>query len=149
MKRLHVSIAVRHLETSIQFYSTLFGKEPTVLKVDYAKWMLEDPRVNFSISSRGVRRGIDHLGIQVDDEAELASLADQLGRADQVCALKATTCCYALSTKAWVNDPDGVAWEVFHTSGESAVYGEEEAKNAAKITWSSTCCRPIEPHHSA
>jgi catechol 2,3-dioxygenase-like lactoylglutathione lyase family enzyme len=150
MKRLHVSVAVSRLGPSVQFYSTLFGVEPTVLKTDYAKWMLEDPRVNFSISSRDKHKGIQHLGIQVDDETELAALTGQLARANQpVSAQKAATCCYARSNKAWVHDRDGIAWEIFHTFGESAVYGEDEAKDAAKSTKSSTCCRPTGSHHSA
>src|SRR5262249_44626069 len=103
MKRLHVSVAVSDIPESIRFYATLFGAEPTVTKPDYAKWMLEDPCVNFSISSRGTPKGVDHLGIQVDDDAELASVAERLARAGRsVHEQTATTCCYAQSNKAWV-----------------------------------------------
>jgi catechol 2,3-dioxygenase-like lactoylglutathione lyase family enzyme len=143
MKRLHVSVAVSNLRNSIRFYSTLFGVEPTVLKADYAKWMLEDPRVNFSISSRGMRKGVDHLGIQVDDDVELATLAERLTRSGQaVHERKSTTCCYAKSNKAWVHDPEGIAWEAFHTFGESAIYGGDDANDAADGRKSSTCGTP-------
>lgn len=139
MKRLHVSIAVRDLDKCVRFYSVLFGAEPTVLKKDYAKWMLDDPRVNFSISSRDKHKGIDHLGIQVDDEEELATLTERLMRAGQsVHEQKATTCCYAKSNKAWVHDPEGVAWETFHTFGESVTY----SAHAADGTKASTCDTP-------
>src|SRR5215510_9673493 len=140
MKRLHVSVAVSDLDNSIRFYATLFGAEPTVLKSDYAKWMLEDPRVNFSISSRGTHKGVDHLGIQVEDDAELAAVAGRLARAgESVHEQKATTCCYARSNKAWVHDPEGVAWETFHTFGQSTIYGEDDAPMVAKP---SACCVP-------
>lgn len=140
MKRLHVSVAVNDISESIRFYSALFGADPTVTKPDYAKWMLEDPRVNFSISSRSPTKGVDHLGIQVDDDAELAGVAERLARAGRlVHEQKATTCCYAHSNKAWVHDPEGVAWETFHTFGQSAVYGEDHSPVAAKP---SACCRP-------
>jgi catechol 2,3-dioxygenase-like lactoylglutathione lyase family enzyme len=143
MKRLHVSVAVSDLDNSVRFYATLFGAEPTVLKSDYAKWMLEDPRVNFSISSRGPNKGVDHLGIQVEDDAELAAVANRLARAGKsIHEQKATTCCYARSNKAWVHDPEGVAWETFHTFGESTVYGESRADDAAAETESSACCTP-------
>ena len=143
MKRLHVSVAVSDLGSSVQFYATLFGAEPTVLKTDYAKWMLDDPRVNFSISTRGAHRGIDHLGIQVDDDAELAAVAERLSRAGRsIYRQKATTCCYALSNKAWVHDPEGVAWETFHTFGESTVYGEDRAEDKVDDNTLSACCAP-------
>jgi catechol 2,3-dioxygenase-like lactoylglutathione lyase family enzyme len=143
MKRLHVSVAVSDLDHSVQFYATLFGAEPTVLKSDYAKWMLEDPRVNFSISSRGAHKGVDHLGIQVEDDAELAAVAGRLARAgESVHEQKATTCCYARSNKAWVHDPEGVAWETFHTFGASTVYGEDRADDAPAESAASACCTP-------
>lgn len=145
MKRLHVSIAVKSLDKSVRFYSVLFGVDPTVLKTDYAKWMLDDPRVNFSISSRDKRKGIDHLGIQVDDDAELTALTERLARAGQsVYAQKATTCCYAKSNKAWVHDPEGVAWEAFHSFGESASYSGRDADNSKSSTCDTpraACCR--------
>jgi catechol 2,3-dioxygenase-like lactoylglutathione lyase family enzyme len=143
MKRLHVSVAVSDLDQSVRFYATLFGAEPTVLKSDYAKWMLEDPRVNFSISSRGQHKGVDHLGIQVEDDAELAAVAGRLARAGEaVHEQKATTCCYARSNKAWVHDPEGVAWETFHTFGASTVYGEDRAGGAATASAATACCTP-------
>ena len=143
MKRLHVSVAVSDINQSVAFYSTLFSSDPTVLKTDYAKWMLEDPRVNFSISSRGDHKGVDHLGIQVDNDAELAAVASRLARAGKsVYEQKATTCCYARSNKAWVHDPEGVAWETFHSFGESAIYGEDHADDDANKTDSSACCTP-------
>jgi catechol 2,3-dioxygenase-like lactoylglutathione lyase family enzyme len=143
MKRLHVSVAVSDIDNSVRFYSTLFGAAPTVLKSDYAKWMLDDPRVNFSISSRGSHKGVDHLGIQVDDDAELAAVAERLARAGKpVYEQKATTCCYARSNKAWVHDPEGVAWETFHTFGESTVYGEDRAEAADAASENEACCTP-------
>ena len=147
MKRLHVSVAVSDLDQSVRFYSTLFDAQPTVLKADYAKWMLDDPRVNFSISSRGTPKGVDHLGIQVDDDAELAVVAGRLAQAGQaIIEQKATTCCYAQSNKAWVDDPEGVSWETFHTFGQSTVYGEDHGTNAhadpADATESAACCAP-------
>jgi catechol 2,3-dioxygenase-like lactoylglutathione lyase family enzyme len=143
MKRLHVSVAVSDIEKSVAFYSTLFAVAPSVRKTDYAKWMLDDPRVNFSISSRGERKGVDHLGIQVDDDVELAAIAARLAKAGQsVHEQKATTCCYAQSNKAWVHDPEGVAWETFHTFGESTVYGEDRNEDSAAASESSACCTP-------
>jgi catechol 2,3-dioxygenase-like lactoylglutathione lyase family enzyme len=143
MKRLHVSVAVSDVAKSVDFYSTLFAAAPTVRKPDYAKWMLDDPRVNFSISSRGKRKGVDHLGIQVDDDAELAAVAGRLAQAGQsVHEQKATTCCYAQSNKAWVHDPEGVAWETFHTFGESTVYGEDRDEVDKVASESSACCTP-------
>ncbi|WP_439619480.1 ArsI/CadI family heavy metal resistance metalloenzyme [Hyphomonas sp.] len=124
MKRLHVHIAVDDLTRSIDFYSTLFSAEPTVLKGDYAKWMLDDPRVNLAISQRGATAGVEHLGIQVETGDELAEVYERLRDAGaSVLEEGATNCCYAKSEKSWVQDPSGVAWEVFHTTGDSAVYG--------------------------
>ena len=125
MKRLHVNLAVQDLEQSVRFYSTLFAAEPAVLKPDYAKWMLEDPRVNFSISTRGEDRGLDHLGIQVDSREELGEIADRLESAGRgVYDKGAAHCCYAHSHKAWVRDPEGLASETFFTFGADTVYGE-------------------------
>ncbi|HEX4158009.1 MAG TPA: ArsI/CadI family heavy metal resistance metalloenzyme [Rhizomicrobium sp.] len=128
MKRLHVHVAVDDLEKSIGFYSTLFAAEPTVTKPDYAKWMLDDPRVNFAISARGTRTsGVDHVGIQVETDGELRELADRLKAAGEITRdQEAATCCYAQSNKAWVNDPSGIRWETFFTFGEATVYGEDE-----------------------
>jgi catechol 2,3-dioxygenase-like lactoylglutathione lyase family enzyme len=125
MKRLHVSLAVKDLDQSVQFYSTLFAAEPTVLKPDYAKWMLEDPRVNFSISTRSEDRGLDHLGIQVDSREELGEIAGRLESAGRGVYDKGEAhCCYAHSHKAWVRDPEGLAWETLFTFGTDTVHGE-------------------------
>jgi catechol 2,3-dioxygenase-like lactoylglutathione lyase family enzyme len=137
VKRLHVHVAVDELEQSVRFYSNLFGASPTVLKSDYAKWMLEDPRVNFAISSRGRKPGLDHLGVQVEDSAELAEAYGRLKSAERpVLEQGAMTCCYAKSEKAWVQDPSGIAWETFLTRGESTTYGEEAPKSE------NACCTP-------
>ena len=139
MKRLHVHIAVDDLNKSIGFYSTLFGARPSVLKVDYAKWMLDDPKVNLAISQRDRAAGVDHLGIQVESDGELRELAGRLKDAGEITrGQEATTCCYAQSSKAWVNDPSGVRWETFFTFGEATTYGEDEAEMAVKNT--SSCC---------
>lgn len=124
MKRLHVHIAVDDLQRSIDFYSTLFAAPPSVVKTDYAKWMLDDPRVNLAISARGATPGVEHLGIQAENGDELAEVYARLTRADApVLEEGETVCCYAKSEKSWINDPAGVPWEVFHTTGDSAVYG--------------------------
>ena len=120
MKRFHVHVAVPDLAESVRFYSKLFGCEPTVTKDDYAKWMLEDPRVNFAISQRGASVGINHLGFQVDSDGELLALHAQLESADRaVLAEQGANCCYARSNKYWITDPAGIAWESFHTLGSS------------------------------
>jgi catechol 2,3-dioxygenase-like lactoylglutathione lyase family enzyme len=128
MKRLHVHIAVDDLDRSIGFYSTLFAAEPIVRKPDYAKWMLDDPKVNLAISRRDGRDGgVDHLGIQVDTDAELRTLATQLKNAGEATRdQEAATCCYAQSNKTWVNDPSGLRWETFFTFGDTVTYGEDE-----------------------
>ena len=149
MKRLHVHVAVSDLDQSIGFYSTLFGTQPTVVKADYAKWMLDDPRVNFAISG-GERpaKGIEHLGIQAEDEAELAEVYGRLSAADRpVLDEGKTTCCYARSQKSWISDPDGVIWEAFHTTGESTVYGgspafDTLAAEASPQAEPAKCCAP-------
>ncbi|MFI4998882.1 MAG: ArsI/CadI family heavy metal resistance metalloenzyme, partial [Reyranellales bacterium] len=125
MKRLHVHMSVADLDQSIRFYSTLFASEPSVVKPDYAKWMLDDPRVNFAISTHNGRAaGLDHLGIQVENTGELHEVYDRLKKADRpVLEEGMTTCCYAKSEKSWISDPAGVAWETFHTVGESTTYG--------------------------
>lgn len=150
MKRLHVHVGVEDLAQSIRFYSSLFGAEPTVAKADYAKWMLEDPRVNFAISAGHATRGVEHLGIQVEDEAELAEVYDRLKAADRpVLEEGSTTCCYAKSEKSWIADPQGVVWEAFLTRADSTVYGgapalgslTAQSANAAD----SACCAPALP----
>jgi SAM-dependent methyltransferase len=143
MKRLHVHVAVEDLAQSTHFYSTLFASEPTVVKDDYVKWMLEDPRVNFAISTRpGRAAGITHLGIQAEDEAELAEVYDRLARAERpIVEAKAATCCYARSDKQWIADPQGVPWETFFTYGESTVYGEGSLAKLKELS-EATCCGP-------
>jgi catechol 2,3-dioxygenase-like lactoylglutathione lyase family enzyme len=137
MKRLHVHVAVDDLKTSVGFYSSLFAAQPSVVKDDYAKWMLDDPKVNFAISSRqGRAPGVDHLGIQVESDGELRALSARLKAAGEITRdQQATTCCYAQSNKAWVDDPSGVRWETFFTFGEATVYGEDEPAAAPKA-----CC---------
>ena len=128
MKRLHVHVAVDDLEKSIGFYSTLFAARPSVTKPDYAKWMLDDPKINFAISTRSGRAdGIDHLGVQVESDVELKELAGRLKAAGETTRdQEATTCCYAQSNKSWVNDPSGIRWETFFTFGDATTYGEDE-----------------------
>ena len=149
MKRLHVHVTVEGLDRSIGFYSTLFGAPPSLVKPDYAKWMLEDPRVNFAISSRGREPGVDHIGIQTETAEELAELSGRLKAAgEQTLDQTAASCCYAKSDKAWVNDPSGVKWETFHTFGEETVYGEDAAPAAATDgapAAESACCTPEIP----
>ena len=145
MKRLHVHAGVEDLATSIQFYSTLFGAEPNVVKDDYAKWMLEDPRVNFAISSGNhARNGIEHLGIQVESAEELAEVYGRLKAADRpVLEEGQTTCCYAKSEKSWIADPDGIVWEAFFTNGEATVYGDSPALGTlADSLPADSCCLP-------
>jgi hypothetical protein len=143
MKRLHVHVSVDDLEQSRRFYSTLFAAEPTVVKDDYVKWMLDDPRVNFAISMRPGRvAGISHLGIQAEDETELAEVFDRLSRAERpIVESKNATCCYAQSDKQWIADPQGVAWETFYTYGESTVYGEGSLAKLKEVS-EAACCAP-------
>jgi Glyoxalase/Bleomycin resistance protein/Dioxygenase superfamily len=144
MKRMHVHVSVDDLAQSIRFYSTLFAVEPTVLKPDYAKWMLDDPRVNFAISKLGGRTaGISHLGIQAEDESELAEVYDRLSRAERpIVEAKGTTCCYAHSDKQWIADPQGVPWETFFTHGEDTVYGEGSIAKLKEANERAGCCEP-------
>ena len=135
MKRLHVHVAVADLGQSIRFYSTLFGADPSVLKADYAKWMLEDPRVNFAISTRGKKPGVDHLGIQAESPAELGEIAGRLKAAEIATQDQAATrCCYSQSSKSWSADPNGLAWESFYTFGESTTYGEAERQDQVQLS---------------
>ncbi len=148
MKRFHVHLGVEDLDRSVQFYSTLFGAAPSVVKSDYAKWMLDDPRVNFAISSGGhAANGVEHLGIQAEDEEELAEVFDRLKAADRPMLEEgATTCCYARSEKSWIADPDDVIWEAFLTNGEATVYGDSPALKAISQNASGTaCCVPEMP----
>jgi hypothetical protein len=138
MKRMHLHVSVPDLAQSISFYATLFGAPPSVVKDDYAKWMLEDPRVNFAISQRGGAAGVDHVGIQTETAAELGELAGRLKAAGaRTFDQQAATCCYAKSDKSWVNDPAGVRWETFFTFGETVAYGEDLPLAAAAAT---SCC---------
>ncbi|HUI59995.1 MAG TPA: ArsI/CadI family heavy metal resistance metalloenzyme [Steroidobacteraceae bacterium] len=141
MKRLHVHVSVRDLEASLRFYSQLFAADPTVRKPDYAKWMLEDPRVNFAISQRDGRPGVQHLGIQVEDRAELAGVQARLLRAGTVIEQGETVCCYARSEKSWIRDPQGVHWETFLTTAESSEYGTDEIRPKASEP-AAPCCAP-------
>jgi catechol 2,3-dioxygenase-like lactoylglutathione lyase family enzyme len=140
MKRLHMHFSVPNIEEAVAFYSTLFDGPPSVVKDDYAKWMLEDPRVNLAVSSRAREPGVDHVGIQVDSADELGELATRLKAAGNVTFdQQATTCCYAKSDKSWVTDTAGVRWETFFTHGDATVYGEDEVfPDATAIA----CCAP-------
>ena len=144
MKRFHVHMHVDDLAKSIAFYSRLFAAEPARVETDYAKWMLEDPRVNFAISTRGDKPGVDHLGFQVDEADELAELKARAQGADMALLDEgATTCCYARSDKHWITDPQGVAWEHFHTLGNIPVFNEAAAPAAT------ACCAPAPAAPSA
>ena len=148
MKRLHVHAGVENLDRSVAFYSTLFGAAPSVLKGDYAKWMLDDPRVNFAISSgKHAAKGIEHLGIQAENAGELSEVYGRLEAADRpVLEEGATTCCYARSEKSWIADPDGIVWEAFLTNGEATIYGDSPALNAlSEKAFVDTCCAPAMP----
>ena len=153
MKRMHLHVGVSDLDTSIAFYTGLFGTEPTVIKADYAKWMLDDPHVNFAISAKAeAQKGIEHIGIQAETPAELSEVYARLEAAGRpVLEEGATTCCYARSEKSWVTDPDGIVWEAFLTNGDATVYGDRmqvanahanlnalESANAS----ATTCCTP-------
>ncbi len=139
MKRLHIHIGVKSLEDSIRFYSALFGAEPVKTKDDYAKWMLDDPRVNFAISTRPGRQGVEHLGIQVDDGQELDALRAQLSAANLSTHDDGeTVCCYAKSEKSWVTDPDGVAWEAYHTMADAEYFKDTPVEKPAEQA--AACC---------
>lgn len=136
MKRFHVHVGVKNLKESIRFYSTLFGQNPTKLKEDYAKWMLDDPKINFAISTRSKTDGVDHVGIQVDTESELTEISDRLKNADlKVFGEGESTCCYSESNKAWVKDPSGLAWEAYQTMKDAEVFSE-------KPKGEPSCCVP-------
>ena len=139
MKRLHVHVGVHELDQSIRFYSALFASEPSVKKDDYAKWMLDDPRVNFAISTHARKKGIDHLGIQAENGAELEELGTRLAQADvSMTAQKGASCCYAKSDKYWTLDPQGIAWESFHTLDSAPVYGADTSNVEARPE--KACC---------
>jgi len=145
MKRFHAHVRVDDLENSVRFYSTLFGAEPTVLKSDHAKWMLDDPRVNFAISAGSNSIGLDHLGFQVESDDDLATIASRLSAAgESVIKQENAACCYARGNKGWVSDPSGISWETFHTFGESTVYGNDLAPRPAadRSESAESCCTP-------
>jgi predicted enzyme related to lactoylglutathione lyase len=143
MKRLHVHVAVDDLQRSIGFYSVLFAAKPSVAKTDYAKWMLDDPRVNFAISTRGRQAGLDHLGIQAENKDELDEIYARLHRAGgDVIEQGQTTCCYAKSEKSWIDDPAGISWETFLTEGESIDYGDGTGEREARVAHEKSCCAP-------
>ena len=144
MTRMHVHVAVDDLQHSIGFYSALFAAQPSVIKSDYAKWMLDDPRVNFAISARGRQAGLDHLGIQVQDKDELNEVYARLHKAgSDVIEQGQTTCCYAKSEKSWIEDPSGISWETFLTTGESTDYGDGSGEREARIAHTKSCCAPL------
>lgn len=143
MKRMHVHVAVDNLKQSIDFYSALFAAQPSVTKVDYAKWMLDDPRVNFAISTRGRQPGLDHLGIQAENGEELEEIYARLHKAGgNVIEQGQTSCCYAKSEKSWINDPAGISWETFLTTGESIDYGDGSGEREARVAHAKACCAP-------
>jgi hypothetical protein len=138
MMRFHVHVSVDNMDANIRFYSAVFGAAPSVIKPDYAKWMLEDPRINFAISNRGAKPGVDHLGVQVDSDEELTALRNQaaaaeIARIDQQNA----TCCYSRSDKYWLTDPQGVAWETFHTLESVPIFGKTSSPKSVP------CCEPV------
>jgi hypothetical protein len=150
MKRFHVHVAVNDLSQSIAFYSAMFGEQPIVVKPDYAKWMLEDPRLNFAISNRGNTPGVNHLGLQAENDAELEAIHANLQKADTVVVPeKGADCCYAKADKYWVMDPQGIAWESFHSLGTIPLYGNSKAERAVALQPAdcgaggpASCCAP-------
>lgn len=138
MKRMHIHIGVDDIENSVKFYNALFGAEPVKLMPDYAKWMLEDPRINFAISTRVSQKGVNHLGLQVDNEVELNDVRQRLQQADIETFDDGTTvCCYAESEKSWVRDPAGVAWEAYQTMADAQIF------SAGETTTDNACCIPV------
>ncbi len=143
MKRMHVHVAVGDLKRSIGFYSALFAAQPSVIKTDYAKWMLDDPCVNFAVSTRGKQPGLDHLGIQAEDGDELKEIYARLHRAGgDVIEQGRTSCCYAKSEKSWIDDPAGISWETFLTTRENTDYGDGSGERGARIAHEKSCCAP-------
>jgi catechol 2,3-dioxygenase-like lactoylglutathione lyase family enzyme len=149
MKRFHVHVAVKDLAESTRFYAAMFGTPPTVVKDDYAKWMLDDPRINFAISSRGAPVGVNHLGVQAENDAELKEIYTHLVNADHAVLVEENaSCCYAKSDKYWVTDPSGIAWESFHSLQSIPVFGTPsaavaDAKEAPASATVSACCAPL------
>lgn len=138
MKRMHIHVGVDNIADAVKFYSALFGAEPDKQKPDYAKWMLDDPRINFAISTRSGKQGLDHLGIQVDDEAELSEMRQRISQAEiDMIDEGETVCCYAESDKSWLQDPAGIAWEAYQTMGDAQLFSQKEAQGE------SACCAPV------
>lgn len=152
MKRFHVHVSVENLDESVRFYSTLFAALPIVHQTDYAKWLLEDPRINFAISTRRQPEGVNHLGFQVDTDDELRSMRRQLQTADaRLIAEKDQACCYARSDKYWITDPSGIAWETFHTLGSIPVYGDDTPvfnHGTSDVPLKRECCEPAKEAQS-
>jgi predicted enzyme related to lactoylglutathione lyase len=143
MKRMHVHVGVEDLPSAIRFYSALFAARPAVVKPDYAKWMLDDPRVNFAISTRGKQPGLDHLGIQVESQDELEEVYARLRKAGgNIIEQGQTACCYAKSEKSWIDDPAGISWETFFTIGENTYYGDGTGERDARVAHEKGCCAP-------
>jgi predicted enzyme related to lactoylglutathione lyase len=143
MKRMHVHVAVDDLQRAIGFYSELFAAKPSATKSDYAKWMLDDPRLNFAISTRGRVPGLDHLGIQVENKSELHEVYGRLHKAGgNIVEQGQTCCCYAKSEKSWIDDPAGIAWETFLTTGESIDYGDGSGERVPRVAHEKSCCEP-------
>lgn len=141
MKRLHVHLAVENIEESVKFYTTMFGAQPVKLKSDYAKWLIDDPRVNFAISSRGRKPGFDHLGIQVEEDSELAEVRDRLTKAGmKTFGEGESTCCYSKADKTWVKDPAGVAWEAYKTMEDAEIFGKDHLPSVEDKE--KACCAP-------
>jgi catechol 2,3-dioxygenase-like lactoylglutathione lyase family enzyme len=150
MMRFHVHISVKDLEESVRFYAAMFGTEPTVRKDDYAKWMVEDPRINFAISARGEAVGINHLGLQVDSQEELAALREQTGRAEVVAFDQPNArCCYSRSDKYWTTDPQGVAWETFHTLESIPVFGSAQATKEQSVCYAADSTDDVATNNDA
>jgi len=146
MKRMHINVGVDNLDKSIKFYNALFGAEPVKIKTDYAKWMLDDPRINFAISSRTGKKGVDHLGLQVDEDVELEELRGRLRKADMAIFDEGeTVCCYARSDKSWVQNPSGVAWEAFQTMEDVQLFSSKDAvasEGCCTTESDASCCAP-------
>ena len=139
MKRMHLHVSVEDMNKSIGFYNNLFGATPTVSKPDYAKWMLDDPLVNFAISKRGATAGLDHIGIQVESDTELTEIKERLEKAElSLLTQEGTTCCYAKSDKHWVQDPSGIAWETYRTLESSPTFNN----SPEHIASATACCAP-------
>ena len=144
MKRMHIHVGVNNIEQSVRFYNALFGTAPAKLKSDYAKWMLDDPHVNFAISTRALTKGVDHMGIQVENAGELVALREQMSAANITTHSDGeTTCCYAKSEKSWVEDPNGVAWEAYHTMEDARIFGSSHS--AHDPVSGPACCTPETP----